>query len=309
VRILSLLPSATEIACALGLKDDLVGITHECDYPVGIEREKPVVIESCLGPDGKHLPPDEIDRRITAALQRGEGVYRIKTGLLESTRPELILTQGLCDVCAVPRLSVLEAVRNLKTLSPNILSLDPTDLTGILADIRRVGEATGAIDAAGDLVASLEERIGAVAFKTRDLPKVRYPRVACIEWTAPIFTGGHWVPEMVELAGGNDVLQKAGERSLRKEWDVVLDARPEVIVVMPCGYDIAKTRAEMGLLTQRPGWHELPAVKSGRVYLVDANAYFSRSGPRIVDGLEQLAQMLHPELFPCAQPAWERCAA
>lgn len=309
MRILSLLPSATEIVCSLGLKDELVGITHECDYPPGIEHEKPVVIESCLGPDGKNLPPGEIDRRIVETLRRGEGVYRIREGLLESTRPELIITQGICDVCAVPRFSVLEAVQKLKGFSPQVLSLDPTDLTGILADIRRVGEATGAIDAAGDLVEKLEERIGEVAGKTRDLPAEKRPRVACIEWTDPIFTGGHWVPEMVELAGGVDVLQQAGERSLRKEWQQVLDARPEYIVVMPCGYDRAKARAEMELLTQRPGWHELPAVQAGRVYIVEANAYFSRSGPRIVDGLEQLAQILHPGLFPWMHPEWEQYAA
>ena len=309
MRILSLLPSATEIVCALGLKDDLAGITHECDYPPGIEREKPIVIESCLGPEGKHLPPGEIDRRITESLRRGEGVYRFKDGALERAQPELIITQGLCDVCAVPGHAVVEAVRKVKSLNPNILSLDPTDLTGILADIRRVGEATGAIDAAGELVEKLEERIGEVAGRTSGLPKEQRPRVACIEWLDPIFSGGHWVPEMVELAGGVDVLQKVGERSQRKDWQQVLDARPEAVVVMPCGYGIAKTKSEMSLLTQRPGWKDLPAVRTGRLYLVEANAYFSRPGPRSVDGLEQLAQILHPELFPCAVPAWEKWTA
>ncbi|MCW8130381.1 MAG: cobalamin-binding protein [Planctomycetota bacterium] len=306
MRILSLLPSATEIVCSLGLKDDLVGITHECDYPPGIETEKPIVIESCLGPEGKHLPPGEIDRRINETLQRGEGVYRIRPGLLEETRPELIITQGLCDVCAVPRFSVVEAVRSIKGFNPNVLSLDPTDLTGILADIRRVGEATGAIDASGDLVEKLEERVGEVAGRTRALGAAQRPGVACIEWPDPIFTGGHWVPEMVELAGGRDVLEKVGERSRRIDWQVVLDAKPEFIVVMPCGYNCAEARAQMHLLTARPGWRDLPAVKNQRVYIVEANAYFSRSGPRVVDGLEQLAQILHPGLFPCASPAWER---
>lgn len=306
MRILSLLPSATEIVCGLGLKDDLVGITHECDYPPGIEREKPVVIESCLGPEGKKLAPGEIDRRINEKLQRGEGVYRMRPGLLEQTKPELIITQGLCDVCAVPQYSVVEAIRGIKGFNPNVLSLDPTDLTGILADIRRVGEATGAIDAAGEIVEKLEERIGEVAGRTRSLKESERPRVACIEWLDPIFTGGHWVPEMVELAGGREVLEKAGERSRRIEWQAVVDAKPDVIVVTPCGYDIPQARAQMNLLTGRPGWSELPAVMNKRVFIVEANAYFSRPGPRIVDGLEQLVQMIHPQLFPAAKPAWER---
>lgn len=309
MRILSLLPSATEIVCSLGLKDELVGITHECDYPPGIEKEKPVVIESCLGPEGKHLPPGEIDKRINETLQRGEGVYRIRPGLLEETQPELIITQGLCDVCAVPRFSVVEAIRSIKGFNPNVLSLDPTDLTGILADIRRVGEATGAIDAAGNLVEKLEERVGEVAGGTRGLSDERRPAVACIEWPDPIFTGGHWVPEMVELAGGRDVLERVGERSRRIDWQVVLDAQPECIVVMPCGYTCAEARTQMNLLTARKGWRDLPAVKNKCVYLVEANSYFSRSGPRIVDGLEQLAQILHPDLFPCEKATWERYEA
>ncbi|GMV82627.1 MAG: ABC transporter substrate-binding protein [Planctomycetota bacterium] len=295
MRILSLLPSATEIVCLLGLREQLVGITHECDYPPGIELEKAVVIESCLGAEGKNLPPGEIDRRIRETLARGEGVYRFKPGLLEALRPELVLTQGLCDVCAVPREHVLHSVQALRP-SPEVLSLDPTCLAEILEDLRRVGAAAGAGAEAERIAAGLQARIDRVAARTKGLPEAARPRVACLEWLDPIFYAGHWVPEQVALAGGVDVLAKAGEVSRRIEWDAVVAARPEAIFVMPCGYDEAKARGELGLLEARPGWRELPAVRAGRVHVLDANAHFSRPGPRVVDGLEELSRILHPKL-------------
>jgi iron complex transport system substrate-binding protein len=225
---------------------------------------------------------------------------------LEKAQPDLILTQGLCDVCAVPNNFVVAEVRKAK-LSPQVISLDPQDLAGILVDIRRVGEITGQIDKAGEVVDGLEERIGEVAGRTRDLPAENRPRVAIIEWTDPIYAAGHWAPEMVEIAGGRDVLARAGEPSRVVPWEKVIEAKPEVIIVSPCGYDIPRARAEMKNLTTRPGWNDLPAVKAGRVFLMNATATLSRPGPRIVDGLEDLAQIIQPTLFPVQGKArWEK---
>ena len=293
MRIISLLPSATEIICALGLRDQLVGITHECDFPLGIEKEKPILVENCLGAESKDWPPEKIDAAVREKLLSGEGVYRFKPGLLESLKPDLIITQGLCDVCAIPYPTVQEIARKLKP-APEVLSLDPTDVTGVLADVRRVGEATGKVAQAGELVEQLEERVGAVAGAYSGRGDKDRPKVVCLEWTEPVFVGGHWIPEMVELAGGRDVLGKIGEPSRTVEWQQVLDAQPDVIALIPCGYDEAKSRAEIKRLEQKPGWKELPAVKKNRVHAFDANAFYSRPGPRIVDGLEQFARMINP---------------
>lgn len=305
MRIVSLLPSATEIVCILGLQDDLVGITHECDYPPDV-TSKPVLIESCLG-DYTKMSPVEIDAKIRETVRKGEGVYRFKPGALENAKPELILTQGLCDVCAVPGHFVMAEAKKLK-VPPQVLSLDPQDLTGILVDIRRVGEITGRIDEAGAVVDGLEERIGDVAGRTRELPPAKRPRVAVIEWTDPLYAAGHWVPEMVELAGGIDVIAKAGEPSQTIAWETVQKAQPDVLIFAPCGYDIPRARKELESLKARPDWNALPAVKSGRVYLMDANATLSRPGPRIVNGLEDLAQIIQPELFPieAGKARWQK---
>lgn len=304
MRIVSLLPSATEMVCALGLTDDLVGITHECDYPESV-KTKPVLIESCLGPDYHKMSPGEIDKRIRESLQKGEGTYRFKAGGLETAKPDVVLTQGLCDVCAVPHSFVVKEISRLK-LDPILISLDPQDLSGIITDIRRVGEATGRIDEAGELCDRLEERIGEVAGRTREIAPESRPRVAIIEWTDPIFAAGHWVPEMVELAGGVDCLAPAGEPSQVVAWEKVRAAMPDVIILSPCGYDLLKAQSELPLLQKLPGWAELPAVKNGKVFVLDANATLSRSGPRIVDGLEAMAQIIRPDLFPTpsSHPLW-----
>lgn len=306
MRIISLLPSATEIIFELGIQADLVGVTHECDYPLDA-KTKPVLIESCLGADHHRLPASEIDRIIRETIKKGEGVYRFKSGALEQARPDLVITQAICDVCAVPYQFVAQAIEKLQT-KPGILSLDPQDLTGILTNIRQVGEATGTIDKAGEVVDALEERIGDVAGKTRNIADKDRPRVGVIEWTEPLYAAGHWVPEMVELAGGIDVLAKAGEPSKVVEWATVLAKKPEILIVAPCGYDLSRARGELNNLTSRPEWKTLPAVAAGRVFLMDANATLSRPGPRIVNGLEELAQMIHPELFPIGakESRWER---
>ncbi len=304
MRIVSLLPSATEVVCELGLREELVGITHECDFPLGIDKEKRVLIESCLGPEGKQLPPAEIDRKIRETVAGGEGVYHFKKGALEEARPDLVLTQGLCDVCAVPASMVNEAVKALGN-EPSVLSLDPICLADIFEDVLRVGKVTEKPQAAEAVVMGLRKRMEAVVRKTADLVAADRPGVVCIEWFDPIFTAGHWVPEMVEQAGGRDVLAKPKVPSQTAEWDAVLAAKPDVMVVMPCGYDLGKLKTEMHLLRNRPGWKDLPAVRNNRVFGVNATAYFSRPGPRTVTGLEQLAQILHPELFPVEQKEWE----
>jgi len=304
MRILSLLPSATEIAFALGLEDEIVGVTHECDYPVGA-KSKPVIIEPALG-DTSKLSPKEIDTRLHELMQRGESAYRFKAGAFASAKPDLIITQGLCDVCAVPKHFVVQEIRKAK-IEPQILSLDPEDLTGILTDIRRVGEITNKVERAGEIVDGLEERVGEVAGRTRGLPAAKRPKVAVLEWIDPTYFAGHWVPEMIELAGGHDALAQAGERSRAIEWSGLVAAAPDVIIVAPCGFDVAAARRQAQELKSRANWSHIPAVKNGRVFLMDANATLSRSGPRIVDGLEELAQIIQPELFPApAKPRWER---
>jgi len=291
VRICSLLPSATEIVCALGAGDQLCGISHECDYPPEAAR-KPVLIRSAVDPSG--LSSGQIDRAVTERLRRGEPVYTIDLDRLRQADPDLILTQALCEVCAVPSREVMRAVECLAG-RPTLLSLSPALLGDVLLDIRRVGRALGRDADAEVLVDSLQRRIDrvvATAARTADRP-----RTWCVEWTDPLYVAGHWVPEMVELAGGTDGLGMAGKPSGPIAWESVAHYAPEVIVVMPCGFDLERAARELPLLERLPGWSGLPAVRHRRVYAVDATAYFSRSGPRLVDGLELLAGLLHPELW------------
>jgi iron complex transport system substrate-binding protein len=297
MRIVSLLPSATEICYALGLQDSLVGVTHECDYPPDAAT-KPVVVESVFPNNCKDMAPVEVDSKIAESIRTGAQIYRFKPGALEAAKPDVILAQGLCDVCAVPYRFVVEEIRKVRG-NPQVMSLDPVDLTGILTDIRRVGELCGRVDEAGAVVDALEERVGEVAGPTRELPANQRPRVAVIEWTDPIYVGGHWVPELVELAGGIDVLGVVGEPSKAVEWSTVVASKPDVVIVAPCGYDISRAKAELPRLQALPGWSDLPAVKDGKVYFMDANATLSRPGPRMVDAVEDIAQMIHPEIFGC----------
>ena len=299
MRIVSLLPSATEIVYALGLQDSLVGVTHECDFPVAA-KSKPVLVESVLPNDGRDMSPGEVDAAVSASVRSGAPIYRFKAGALEIAKPDIILTQGLCDVCAIPYRFVVEEIRKMRG-NPQVMSLDPQDLTGILTDIRRVGELCGRVDEAGEIVDRLEERVGEVAGPTRALAAAQRPKVAVIEWTDPIFGGGHWVPEMVELAGGIDVLGVAGAPSRVVEWHTVLEARPEIILIAPCGYDIPRAKGELKRLQSRPGWSELPAVRDAKIFYIDANATLSRPGPRMVDALEDMAQIFHPDIFPSAE--------
>ena len=307
MRIVSLLPSATEIVCALGLSESLVGVTHECDYPPSA-RARPIVTHSLL--DHDDTTSEEIDQAVRQQLQDGLSLYELNRALLAQIAPDLVLTQALCDVCAVAYGEVERAIRDISAaggaLAPKVLSLEPTGLEDILATIEYVGAAAGVEQRAATLVSALRARIERVRARTA-LAEQR-PRVACLEWLSPTFGPGHWLPELVELAGGRPGLGVAHSDSRRIAWDDVIAFAPEVIIVTPCGFDLRRTVEEAErVLPSRNGWAALPAVRHGRVYAVDGNAYFSRPGPRIVDSLELLAQLIHPEL--CAgwgpRDAWQ----
>jgi iron complex transport system substrate-binding protein len=294
VRIVSLVPNATEIVCALGLGDALVGVSHDCDYPPEI-RGKPALSQALVGADARSAA---IDRRIGQAVHSGTSVYHLDAQALSRLNPDLILTQELCAVCAPSYTLVTKAAKLLHS-NVKIISLEPHRLGDVLDNIRLVGDLTGTEHRARALVARLESRIEAVAARSAEATRdggTRRPRVICLEWMDPIYVGGHWVPEMVDTAGGIDVMGRAGQPSRVVEWEDVVAARPEVLVLTPCGYDIARTRAELGALARRPGWRSLPAVQASRVFLTDASSYFNRPGPRLVTGVEILATLVNPGL-------------
>ena len=292
MRICSLLPGATEIAFALDLGDDVVGVTHECDYPAEA-RQKPVIVHGLI--DSDRMTSLEIDRWVGERLRSNQGLYLIDEERLREAAPDVILTQGLCDVCAIDYNEVVAASETLAK-KPKIVSLTPNCLTDVLDDVTRVGEATGQRHRAERFVQKLEQRISFV--REQAAKSSSRPRVACLEWFDPIYAAGHWVPEMVELAGGHDVLGRKGEPSAKIHWKQVVEMAPDVIVLMPCGFDVQRTANEATILEQLDGWHDLPAVKAGRVFAVNGHAFFSRPGPRLVDGLELLAHIVHPEISP-----------
>jgi len=296
MRILSLLPSATEIVYVLGLGDDLVGVSHECDYPPEV-RAKPVVSADDLGPAKSSA---ELHSTVSTHRHPAHSLYRLDQKLLRQINPELILTQELCSVCAIPVAQVREAARIL--VGPcRIVSLEPNNLRQILDSILAIGEVTGSAERARAVTQALEGRIHHVAeVASRSISR---PRVFCMEWMDPPMAGGHWVPEMVRLAGGTDGLGQESAPSTVIRWKDVLRYAPEVLVVMPCGYKIERTLREIDSLASIEGWRELPAVHAGRVYAVDSPSYFSRPGPRVVTGLEILAEILHPKLFSGLIPA------
>jgi iron complex transport system substrate-binding protein len=282
-RIVSLLPSATEMLFAIGAGDRVVGVTHECDYPEAA-WDLPKVTSNAVIADGESA--SDIDRHIDAARHAGSSIYRLDERLLSDLQPDLIVTQELCDVCAVAYGEVQHAVRRLSGDIP-ILSLEPRCLDDICASVTEVGAATGCQEGAGRVAAQMRRTIATVA----GLPAVEPPpRVVCIEWTDPIMVGGHCVPEMVRIAGGVDVLGIAGQPSRYAEWSEVIAAHPDVMVLMPCGFNLDQTLALVPDVTSRPGFDALPCAQSGRVFAVDGSAYFNRPGPRITLGLEILAR-------------------
>jgi iron complex transport system substrate-binding protein len=271
-----------------GAGDALVGVTHECDYPKGVER-LPKLTSSKID---ANLSSAEIDAAVRKLTDSGS-LYALDAGLLEELSPDLVLTQGLCDVCAVSASVVERAVAGLKK-RPEVLSLDPTSLDEVLEDAVRVGDALGRDEETREKVSTLRGRLARVEEAVAGLGR---PRVGCIEWLDPPFSAGHWVPEMVRLAGGEELFAGPGEPSVRITWEEVLEAAPDVLVLMPCGFDARRAAEEASALPGLPGWGELPAVREGRVWAVDANSYFSRPAPRLVEGVEILARILHPEAF------------
>lgn len=295
MKIVSLLPSATEILCALGLADSLLAVTHECDYP-SVVLAKPRITRSRLEPD---LSSREIDEAVRSQLDSdAHSLYTIDRALLARIAPDLVVTQKLCEVCAVNYDDVLDAVAELPR-RPNVMNLEPMSLSDVFDDILRVGEAAGRPHGAQMLVRQFEARVEAVR-RTVARATTR-PRVGFLEWLDPLFCGGHWNPELVELAGGVDELGRRGQPSVRIEWEQVRAFAPEVLIVSCCGFTAERASEDLAILEELPGWDDLPAVEAGRVHVVDGTAYFSRPGPRLVDSLEILAGLVHPNLFPNAR--------
>jgi len=296
MRIASLLPSATEILFALGLDDEVVGVSPECDYPAAA-RGKTILSRNLIAPE--MMSQGEIDAKVVEHLRDGGSLYHVDDRLLEEAAPDVIFTQGLCEVCAASIEDVKSAASKLPKI-PKVVSLDPTDLDGVLASIETVGRETGREAESRSFVESLRARLLAVETETWDLERV--PTVGCLEWFEPLFNAGHWIPEMVEAAGGADVLAVPGKPSVRIEWRDVATAAPEVVVLMPCGFGVDRAVTDSKTLARLPGWRDLPAVRRGEVFAVDASSYFSRPGPRLVDGVEILAHVLHPDAFPREWP-------
>jgi iron complex transport system substrate-binding protein len=290
-RVVSLIPSATEIVCALGFGDRLVARSHECDYPPYVSR-LPVCTEPKFDPDATSY---QIDQRVKAILQEALSVYRVDAKLLNRVRPDVIVTQSQCEVCAVSLRDVELAVCQLIDSRPRIVSLAPDSLASIWADIRRVAEALEAPDRGRLLLGQMQRRIDhvrTVAAKASDQPKV-----ACIEWIEPLMAAGNWMPELVEIAGGANLFGEAGRHSGWITFEDLQQMDPDVIFISPCGFGIPRTMAELPALTNQSGWNQLKSVNSGRVYVADGNQYFNRPGPRIADSAEILAEVMHPETF------------
>ena len=295
MRVVSLLPAATEIVAALGRTADLVGVSHECDWPPEV-ASRPRVTHCEI--HGGGLPSDETDRWVANALATTGTLYTLDEALVRRLAPDVVITQQLCDVCAVGYESVTAFAAALEK-PPRVVSLAPSSVEDVLEDVLRVARALGAESRGADVVAALRERIAAVRDRAAALPR---RRCALLEWIAPPYRSGHWDPELVELAGGEELLGRRGEDAARVAWEAVVEAAPDVIVLACCGYDVERTLADVPLLRERSGWVSIPAVRNGEVWAVDGSAYFSRPGPRIVDSLELLASMLHPEKFPATLP-------
>ena len=295
-RIVSLLPAATEIAGALGLMDNVVGVSHECDFPEEANA-RPRVTHCPVHKSG--LSSREVDDWVRTSLRENGTIYTIDETLLRELRPDVILTQKLCDVCAVGYGTVARLAATLPG-PPEVVNLEPSSLSDIFDDIRRVAKTCGVMDGADKVVAELSARLETVRQRTARIPE--RPRCFLMEWVDPPFCSGHWGPELVEIAGGHDPLGRKHQPSVQIKWEAVLQARPEVIVLALCGYDIDRARRDYELLRKFPGFDSLPAAQNNRIHIVDASAYFARPGPRIVDSLELLAGILYPEEFPEFSP-------
>ena len=288
MRICSLLPSATEVIALLGLSDELVGISHECDYPPSV-RSVPIMVEPIIPPHG--LASVDIDRQVSQLVASGQRLYRLKDHLLRQAQPDLILSQDLCHVCAVTPDQLHDALCSLPH-QPTVLTLNPRTVHDVIDDVVRIGDAAGRSAEGHRLATQLRDRLDAIPTRVQGLSQ--RPRVVCIEWLSPLYVAGHWVPEMVQLAGGQDVLAQPGSPSRVVTWDEVLAAAPDVLIVMPCGFSVERTHTELFQLMQQPGQWRLSSDLGQHTFLVDASSYFSRPGPRLIDGVELLAAFLHP---------------
>jgi len=297
MRVVSLLPAATEIVAALGCVDDLAGVSHECDFPPEVNA-KPRVTRCEI--HGNRLPSRETDRWVRERLRSAGTLYTMDEPLLHDLAPDVILTQRLCDVCAVGYGSVVAFAATLPG-PPRVVNLEPERLGDVFQDVLNVGAALGVTARAQAVVGALQERVNAVRRRTRTLAQ---RRCVLVEWIDPPFRGGHWVPELVQAAGGYDPIGVIGADAAEVAWETIRDAAPEVLILACCGYDVARTLADVPLLQGRDGWAHLPAVERGSVWAIDGSAYVSRPGPRLVDSVELLAQCLHPETF--GQPPPER---
>jgi iron complex transport system substrate-binding protein len=289
MRIVSLLPSATEIVCAIGLRDQLVGVTHECDFPPDVAA-LPRVTRTKLRPD---LSSREIDDEVRTQLETGGSLYELDVELLETLRPDLVITQSLCDVCAVADGDVSAAMCRLPQ-GLRVLNLEPTTLDGVLESMIAVAEAAGVRDQGTMAVGQLRERLARVS---REISGMERPGVVTLEWIDPPFSAGHWVPEVIERAGGRELIGRPGERSVTISWRDVIDARPEVLLVSCCGFSVERTRLELPVMLNALSDADLPCLRSGRVHVLDGSAYLSRPGPRLVEAIELIAPLLHPGRF------------
>jgi len=302
LRVVSLLPSSTEIACALGLREALVGRSHECDFPPGVEA-LPVCTEPRLDP---HAPGPALDAAVKRFVRDGLSIYRVDPERLRALAPDVILTQDQCQVCAASLRDVEAAVCEWLGASPRVVSLSPHLLADVWGDLARVADALGVPERGAALRDALSARVAEIGERSAALPT--RPRVACLEWIEPPMGAGHWMPELVALAGGTHLFGRAGEPSPWLRWQDVRAADPDLLLVAACGFDRARARRELGPLLAQPGFAALAAARAGRVYVLDGNAYFNRPGPRLLESLEILAEILHPEAFRFGHEGrgWER---
>jgi iron complex transport system substrate-binding protein len=290
-RIVSLIASATEIVCALGFEADLVGRSHECDFPEAVKR-----LPVCTAPKfDVHGSSREIDDRVKATLQQAVSVYDVDAELLRRLKPDVLVTQAQCEVCAVSLRDVERAVHDWPGPAPRVVTLNPNNLADVWADVARVADALGVPERGAALVGALQGRMAAVAGQAQRLG--HRPTVACLEWLDPLMAAGNWVPELVEMAGGDNLFGAAGTHSPWMSWEELRQRDPDILVALPCGLDLARTRVEMAALTGRADWPELAAVRAGRVHVTDGNQFFNRPGPRLVESLEILAEIFHPGDF------------
>lgn len=296
LHIISFLPAATEMVFALGLGDCLVGVSHECDFPPQAKK-LPVVVKPALALEGMTLR--EIDVAVAARIGSGQSLYQVDETLLRELKPDLILTQNLCEVCGPAGNEITVALKLLQS-KPEIVWMTPHSLEDIFQNILELGRATNRLAEAEIIVAERRAKLEKISVRTKSLHR---PKIFCMEWADPIYCAGHWVPEMVEIAGGVDELARKGTDSVRIKWDDVCNYAPEILILSPCGFHLSQALEQIPILQSLPGWREIPAVRNGKVFCADANSYFARPGPRLVEGTELLAHIIHPESFDWNSPA------